>query len=141
MTTPHEKESARLVGISRNLRRGRAHPSNATRWGPWLFSLLVAIGAVVTVTINSSGGATTQVPAVIEVGSQTASVASTTTTTVPSRNVTSSTTTIPGLQHLTTVVRPLATVTEHEDPSQGTEPGETKTGATSSSTPLTSADN
>ena len=140
MTTPHEKESARLVGNSRNLHRDRAHPSNATRWGPWLFSLLVAIGAVVTVTINSSGGATTQVPAVIEVGSRTANVASTTTTTVPSRNVTSSTSTIPGLQHLTTVVRPLATVTEHEDPSQGTVSGETGTGATSSSIPLTNAD-
>jgi hypothetical protein len=68
-------------------------------------------------------------------------VASSTTTTIPSRNVTSSTTTIPGLTHLTTVVRPLATVTEHEDPSQGTGSGETETGATSSSIPLTSADN
>jgi hypothetical protein len=70
-------------------------------------------------------------------------VASTTTTTIPSRNVTSSATTIPRVQHLTTVVRPLATVTEHEDPSQGTGPRETETkpGATSSSIPLTSADN
>jgi hypothetical protein len=141
MTRPHEKESAQFAGTSRNLHRGRAHSSNATRWGPWLFSLLVTIGAIATVTINGSGGATTQVPAVIQVGSQTANVASTTTTTIPSRNVTSSTTTIPGLKRLTTVVRPLATVTEHEDPSQGTGSGETKTGATSSSIPLTSADN
>ena len=141
MTRSHEKESARFAGTSRNLRRGRAHSSNATRWGPWLFSLLVAIGAIVTVTVNGSGGATTQVPAVIQVGSQTANVASTTTTTIPSRNVTSSTTTIPRVQHLTTVVRPLATVTEHEDPSQGTGPGETETGATSSVIPLTNADN
>jgi hypothetical protein len=143
MTRPHEKESARFAGTSRNLHRDRAHSSNATRWGPWLFSLLVAIGAIATVTINGSGGATTQVPAVIQVGSQTAYVASTTTTTIPSRSVTSSTTIIPRVQHLTTVVRPLASVTEHEDPSQGTGPGETETksGATSSSKPLTSADN
>jgi len=141
MTRSHEKESVRFAGTSRDLHRGRAHSSNATRWGPWLFSLLVVIGAIVTVTINGSSGATTQVPAVIQVGSQTANVASSTTTTIPSRNVTSSTTTIPGLTHLTTVVRPLATVTEHEDPSQGTGSGETETGATSSSIPLTSADN
>ena len=143
MTRPHEKESARFAGTSRNLHRDRAHSSNATRWGPWLFSLLVAIGAIATVTINGSGGATTQVPAVIQVGSQTANVASTTITTIPSRSVTSSTTIIPRVQHLTTVVRPLASVTEHEDPSQGTGPGETETksGATSSSIPLTSADN
>ena len=141
MTRSHEKESVRFAGTSRVLHRGRAHSSNATRWGPWLFSLLVVIGAIVTVTINGSSGATTQVPAVIQVGSQTANVASSTTTTIPSRNVTSSTTTIPGLTHLTTVVRPLATVTEHEDPSQGTGSGETETGATSSSIPLTSADN
>ena len=141
MTRSHEKESVRFAGTPRNLHRGRAHSSNATRWGPWLFSLLVAIGAIVMVTINGSGGATTQVPAVIQVGSQTANVASTTTTTIPSMNVTLSTTTIPGLKHLTTVVRPVATVTEHEDPGQGTGSDETKTGATSSGIPLTSADN
>src|ERR1035437_10249468 len=141
MTRSHEKESARFAGTSRNLPRGRTQSSNATRWGPWLISLLVAIGAIVTVPVNGSGGATRQVPAVMQVGSQTANVASTPTTTIPSSNVTSSATTIPELKHLTTVVRPLATVTEHEDPRQGTAPGETETGATSSVIPLTNADN
>ena len=139
MTRPHEQESDRFAGTSRNPHRGRAQSSNATRGGPWLFSLLVAIGAIVTVTVNGSGGATTQVPAVIQVGSQTANVASTTTTTIPSRNVTSSATTIPRVQHLTTVVRPQATVTDHEDPGSGDSSSETNVGAnagaTSTSTP------
>ena len=140
MTRSHQDESGRFTGTSQPLAHGHTRSSTSTRWGPWLFSLLIAVGAVVTATINGSGGAATQVPAVIQVGSQSTKVPSSVTT-VPSKSVAATTTTIPRVQPLTTVVHPLSTVTEHEDSSSRAHSGETTTGATSSNIASSSADN
>jgi hypothetical protein len=99
----------------------------------------VATGAILMVTINGSGGAAAQVPSVIQVGNQTRTPPGIVVTTIPAPTSSSSTTTIPVVQHLTTVVRPQATVTDHEDPSWGDSSSETNVGAnagaTSTSTP------
>ena len=133
MTRPHEQASAGMTEISRVRLHGRAHSSGATRWGPWLFSLLVATGAILMVTINGSGGAAAQVPSVIQVGNQAGAQPGIAVTTIPAPT-SSSTTTIPVVQHLTTVVRPQATVTDHEDPGSGDSSSETNVGANAGAT-------
>src|SRR5664280_1963171 len=134
MTGPHEQASATVTEISRVRRHGRARSSGAARWGPWLFSLLVATGAILMVTINGSGGAAAQVPSVIQVGNQAGTQPGIAVTTIPAPPSSSSTTTIPVAQHLTTVVRPQATVTDHEDPGSGDNSSETNVGANAGAT-------
>ena len=86
------------------------------------------------VTINGSGGAAAQVPSVIQVGNQAGTQPGIAVTTIPAPPSSSSTTTIPVAQHLTTVVRPQATVTDHEDPGSGDNSSETNVGANAGAT-------
>ena len=117
---------------------GRSHgrpPTNTNRWTAWLLSLLVVGGATTVVAINGSGGATSQVPPLIQVGAARSIRPVHVTTTPPARRPSSPTTTVAGGQRLTTLVRPLLTVTDHEDSSRS------DTSSDTNASPLTSASN
>jgi hypothetical protein len=96
----------------------RRQRSDGSRWGLWLTPLLVAAAAVLGVMLTGASGATTGVPAQIQVGLQAVSH----TVIVPTKGnhgstttgvTNQSTTTIPTIK-VTTVVQPFAKVTDHE---------------------------
>jgi hypothetical protein len=149
VTRLHEDEAAQIAAASRVRARGPKSRLTGSRWGLWVCSMFVAAGAVLVVTLTGTGGAATQVPSAIQIGVPTpTSTANAVTSTIPVANsipTTSSppTTTSVVTRH-TTVINPLSTVTDHEDP--GREDGSgatTPTAATSTSTtaPSTSVDN
>jgi hypothetical protein len=134
MTSLHGQVPADVDRISSPQQRAPAKSSSATRWGPWLVCVLVAAAAILTVAINGSVDASTQVPSVIQVGTQTrTSPAHVTTTTHAAPSL--STTTILVAKHPTTVVRPQATVTDHEGTSGGENSNDTTAAATSTGNP------
>ena len=107
---------------SRARPRGLRSSLTGTRWGLWLCSLSVAAGAVLLVTLTSTGGGTSQVPSALQVGRQAAAVtsrvpASSVPATSPGPGASSPATTTTAVTHRTTVINPLSTVTDQEDSS------------------------
>jgi hypothetical protein len=124
MNRRYEDEAARTPPASHAPAPLRPHRSVGPKWGLWLTSLFVSAGAVLGVTLTGVGATATGVPASVQVGHQlTTSTAGTgvaptrpsghpTTTATPPTSAT-------GLKAATTVVQPLATVTDREDSSGG----------------------
>ena len=149
MTRPHENEAARIAAASRGRPHGLRSSLTGSQWGLWICSLFVAAGAVLLVTLTGTGGAATQVPSAIQIGSLApASSPNAVTSTIPAANpipkTSSPATTTTARAHRTTVINPLSTVTDHEDPggndgSSATTPGAAT--STSTTAPSTSVDN
>lgn len=115
------RERVSTAGPRSAVAPARRPRSDGSRWGLWLTPLLVAGAAALGVMLTGASGATTGVPAQIQVGHQaisnpgkisTTSNHGSTTTSVPAQT----TTTVPTIK-ITTVVRPIAKVTDHEDSS------------------------
>jgi hypothetical protein len=149
VTRPHENEAARNAAASRARPHGLRSSLTGTQWGLWICSAFVAAGAILLVTLTGTGGAATQVPSAIQIGSQApTSTPNAVTSTIPAANpiptTSSPATTTTAVTHRTTVINPLSTVTDHEDPgaddgSSATTPGAAT--STSTSAPSTSVDN
>lgn len=135
MTRPSRIEAVHTTEASRVRPRGRRASPSGPPWRLWLLSLFVAAGAILLVTLTGAGGAATDVPSAVQVGRQAATVASSVAaSTAPGTKPNASPPpTTSEVAHRTTVVRPLATVTDHEDSSGATAPGTTPTSIPSTS--------
>jgi len=121
---------ARRAGAhARAIARGRA------RLPLWFFSLIVVAGAVLAMTLTGPRAATTEIPAAVQVGSQTApstpSSAATTTTT--------SSAIVPATTPRTRVVQPQETVTREDNSKEGDSSSDGSSGAVTSTTSSTLA--
>ena len=118
MTRRKAIEAARIAGRMHVRASVPSSSHYGSRWGLWLFAVLVAGGAASIVTLTGADSAGKQVPAVIQIGRPAITIVTAPpTSTVPRTTVAppTSTTTVPVAKPLTTVVLPLSKVSDHED--------------------------
>ena len=144
MTRPHTDVATGMSAGTRVRSHGLRSTFARPRLGPWIASLVVAGGAVVMITLTGTGGAATQVPSAIQIGHSTSHVTSSVPTTTPRPSTSSTVPTTVSPTRRTTVIRPLSTVTDHEDKGNDNGSNATTAGSATSTTttaPSSSVDN
>ncbi|HUX05422.1 MAG TPA: hypothetical protein VMV53_11040 [Acidimicrobiales bacterium] len=147
MAAPHSSDVTPTPKNHRGAAGARAGITAPFRWTLWVLSSAVAAGTIVALAHIGAGGAETQLPPTVQVGSQAATSTVTTipvtsptapTSTQPTTSTTSAPTTTTTIGR-TLVIRPQPTITSGDD-NHGDAP-DAGSGTTVTSQPTTSTDN